>query len=83
LSQNYPNPFNPQTTIDFVVPAAGPVTLDVFDARGAKVAELINGVKTKGKHTVSFNAQGLASGVYFYRLQGNGFNEMRKMVLLK
>jgi hypothetical protein len=83
LSQNYPNPFNPQTTIDFVVPATGPVTLEVFDARGAKVASLVDGVKSKGNHTVSFNAQGLASGVYFYRLQGTGFNEMRKMVLLK
>jgi hypothetical protein len=83
LSQNYPNPFNPQTTIDFVVPATGTVTLDVYDARGTKVASLVNGVKTKGKHTIGFNAQGLASGVYFYRLKGNGFNEMRKMVLLK
>ena len=84
LSQNYPNPFNPMTTIEFVVPATGPVTLDVFDARGAKVASLVNGVKEGGtKHTVPFNAQGLASGVYFYRLKGNGFNEMRKMVLLK
>ena len=83
LSQNYPNPFNPQTTIDFIVPATGTVTLDVFDASGAKVASLVNGVKEAGKHTVSFNAQGLASGVYFYRLKGNGFNEMRKMVLLK
>lgn len=83
LSQNYPNPFNPQTTIDFVVPAAGPVTLDVFNASGAKVASLVNGTQAKGKHTVSFNAQGMASGVYFYRLKGNGINEMRKMVLLK
>jgi hypothetical protein len=84
LSQNYPNPFNPQTTIDFSVPNTGLVTLEVFDASGAKVATLVNDVKAKGtKHTVAFNAQGLASGVYFYRLQGNGFNEMRKMVLLK
>jgi hypothetical protein len=83
LSQNYPNPFNPQTTIDYVVPTAGTVTLDVFDASGAKVASLVNGVKSKGKYTAHFNAQGLASGVYFYRLKGNGFNEMRKMVLLK
>jgi hypothetical protein len=83
LSQNYPNPFNPQTTIDFVVPMTGTVTLDVYDASGAKVASLIDGVKAKGKYTVTFNAQGLASGVYFYRLKGNGFNEMRKMVLLK
>jgi hypothetical protein len=84
LSQNYPNPFNPQTSIDFVVPKTGHVTLEVFDVSGAKVATLFDGVKTAGsRNTVSFNAQGLASGVYFYRLQGNGFTEMRKMVLLK
>jgi hypothetical protein len=83
LSQNYPNPFNPQTSIEFTLPATAHVTLDVFDANGAKVSTLVNGVQTKGKHTVSFNAKGLASGVYFYRLKGNGLNEMRKMVLLK
>jgi hypothetical protein len=83
LSQNYPNPFNPQTTIEFIVPATGAVTLEVFDARGAKVATLVDGVKAKGKYAFTYNAQGLASGVYFYRLKGNGFNEMRKMVLLK
>lgn len=83
LSQNYPNPFNPQTTIKFTVPSTGHVSLDVFDASGAKVASLVDGVKTQGNHTVTYNAQGLASGVYFYRLKGNGFNEMRKMVLLK
>jgi hypothetical protein len=84
LSQNYPNPFNPQTSIDFVVPTTGNVTLEVFDVAGAKVATLFNGVKTAGsRNTVSFNADGLASGVYFYRLRGNGFTEMRKMVLLK
>ena len=83
LSQNYPNPFNPQTTINFTMPTAGHVTLDVFDASGAKVATLVNGEQAKGKHTVPFNAEGMASGVYFYRLKGNGFNEMRKMVLLK
>ncbi len=84
LSQNYPNPFNPQTTIDFVVPQTGQVTLEVFDARGAKVASLFEGdMKAGSKKTIAFDAQGLASGVYFYRLKGNGFNEMRKMVLLK
>lgn len=83
LSQNYPNPFNPQTSIDFVLAATGNVTLDVFDVSGAKVASLVDGVKSAGRHTVSFRADGLASGVYFYRLRGNGFSEMRKMVLLK
>jgi hypothetical protein len=83
LSQNYPNPFNPQTSIDFVLATTGNVTLEVYDVSGAKVASLVDGVKSAGRHTVSFNADGLASGVYFYRLRGNGINEMRKMVLLK
>jgi len=83
LSQNYPNPFNPQTSIDFTLPATGQVSLEVFDASGARVATLVNGVRTRGNHTVSFNAAGMASGVYFYRLKGNGFSEMKKMVLLK
>jgi hypothetical protein len=83
LSQNYPNPFNPQTSIEFTMPVTGHVILDVFDANGAKVVTLVNGTQAKGKHTVSFNAKGLASGVYFYRLQGKGVDEMRKMVLLK
>jgi hypothetical protein len=83
LSQNYPNPFNPQTSIDFTVPATGQVTLDVFDVTGAKVATLVNAVKERGSYTVNFNATGLTSGVYFYRLKGNGFNVMKKMVLLK
>ncbi|MGB8332152.1 MAG: T9SS type A sorting domain-containing protein, partial [Polyangiales bacterium] len=84
LSQNYPNPFNPQTSIDFVVPTTGNVTLEVFDVSGARVRTLFDGVKTAGSRTtLSFNADGLASGVYFYRLKGNGFTEMRKMVLLK
>jgi hypothetical protein len=83
LAQNYPNPFNPQTTIDFVVPTAGQVSLEVFDVHGAKVATLVDGVKAAGKYSLTFNANGLASGVYFYRFRGNGFAEMHKMVLLK
>jgi len=83
LSQNYPNPFNPQTSIDFTVPAEGRVTLEVFDASGAKVATLVNGVRGRGNYTANFNAAGLASGVYLYRLRATGVDEVRKMVLLK
>ena len=85
LSQNYPNPFNPQTSIDFVVPTTGHVSLEVYDVSGARVATLFDGVKSAGsRETINFNADGgLASGVYFYRLRGNGFTEMKKMVLLK
>ncbi len=83
LSQNYPNPFNPQTSIDYQVGATGHVTLTVYDASGAKVRTLVDGVKRSGNYTASFNAEGMASGVYFYRLQAAGVNEMKKMVLLK
>jgi hypothetical protein len=83
LGQNYPNPFNPMTSIDYTVSTAGPVTLEVFDATGARVRTLVNDVKKAGSYTASFNADGMASGVYFYRLQATGVNEMKKMVLLK
>jgi hypothetical protein len=86
LSQNRPNPFNgstTHTTIDFSVPETGMVTLEVFDVSGAKVASLVDGVKARGNYTVNFDARGVGSGVYFYRLKGNGVDELRKMVLLK
>jgi UDP-N-acetylmuramyl pentapeptide synthase len=59
------------------------VTLEVFDVSGAKVASLVDGVKARGNYTVNFDARGVGSGVYFYRLKGNGVDELRKMVLLK
>jgi hypothetical protein len=83
LGQNYPNPFNPMTSIDYRVDTSGLVTLEVYDATGARVRTLVNGVKKAGKYTASFNADGLASGVYFYRLRATGVDEMKKMVLLK
>jgi Secretion system C-terminal sorting domain len=83
LSQNYPNPFNPQTAIDYVVPAAGHVTLEVYNATGARVAMLVDAQKDAGKYTAHFEGTGLSSGVYFYTLKGPGVNETRKMVLLK
>jgi len=83
LGQNYPNPFNPQTSIDYTIGKEGRVTLDIFDASGAKVRTLVSGVKAAGSYTANLNASGMASGVYFYRLIAPGINEYRKMVLLK
>jgi hypothetical protein len=71
------------TSIDYRVSNAGKVTLDVFDASGAKVRTLVNDVKKAGSYTASFNADGMASGVYFYRLKAVGVDEMKKMVLLR
>ncbi len=83
LLQNYPNPFNPSTLISFDVPRAGIISLKVYDVLGKTVATLVNGETSFGRHTVQFNAAGLASGVYFYRLQSGDFAQTKRMMLLK
>jgi hypothetical protein len=83
LSQNYPNPFNPATTITYKLPAAGWVTLKVYDILGREVQTLVNNRQVAGSHSVAFNASRLTSGTYFYRLQAGSSTETRKLVLLK
>lgn len=83
LSQNYPNPFNPSTNIKFSVPKSGYVKLTVYDINGKQIAVLVNDVRTAGTHEVSFNAEGLSSGAYFYKLETDGFTDYKKMVLVK
>ncbi|MFN3561036.1 MAG: T9SS type A sorting domain-containing protein, partial [Chloroherpetonaceae bacterium] len=83
LAQNYPNPFNPTTTISYQLPTASFVKLEVYDALGRKVSTLVNERKGAGVHQVNFNATGLASGTYFYKLQADGKVETRKMMLVK
>ena len=83
LSQNYPNPFNPTTKINFAIPKQGLVTLKIYDILGREVANLINEVKAAGFYSVDFNASELSSGVYFYRVDVNGYNDIKKMVLMK
>ncbi|MBD3288433.1 T9SS type A sorting domain-containing protein, partial [candidate division KSB1 bacterium] len=86
LSQNYPNPFNPQTTIDYSIPAEGFVSLKVYNLQGQEIASLINMQQQAGRYSVPFNATGLVSGIYVYRLEFKGeksFVKTRKMSLLK
>ncbi|MFZ4621455.1 MAG: carboxypeptidase regulatory-like domain-containing protein [Bacteroidota bacterium] len=83
LEQNYPNPFNPATTISFSLPNSGNVSLKVYNVVGQEVVSLVNGYKTVGQYTVSFNASSLSSGVYFYRLEAGSYNVVKKMMLLK
>ena len=83
LSQNYPNPFNPETAIRFYLPEAGEVKLEVFDLLGRKTAELVSDVRHAGTHTVRFNATGLATGVYIYRLTTGDVIHTRKMLFIK
>jgi hypothetical protein len=83
LEQNYPNPFNPSTEIRFSLPVDGRVNLEVFSITGQKIVTLMDDVKPAGTHTISFNASGLASGVYLYRLTNGMWSETRKMMILK
>jgi hypothetical protein len=83
LSKNYPNPFNPTTTINYTLAKSGQVTLEVFNMLGQKVKTLVNTKQDAGSYTVQFNANDLASGIYLYRLQSEGFMQVHKMVLLK
>jgi hypothetical protein len=86
LYQNYPNPFNPTTTIEFDLPQPSVVTLKVYDILGREVVTLLDEVSLdQGNHDVEFNAQNLASGVYFYRLIANDgqFRLIKKMMLMK
>jgi hypothetical protein len=84
LEQNYPNPFNPSTLIKFMFDKDTKAQLKVFDILGNEVAELFNETTEAGKvYEINFNASELSSGVYYYRLTGNGKAEIKKMMLLK
>jgi PKD repeat protein len=83
LRQNRPNPFNPTTDISFNLPSGSHVTLEVYNITGQKVAVLADGQFSAGEHTVTWNASGVASGVYLYRLTTSEFTETKRMILLK
>ena len=83
LDQNYPNPFNPSTQIRFDLPEASRVTLAVYDVLGRRVMTLANGQYAPGRHTVTFDGQGLSSGMYFYRLITDRQSFTKTMILQK
>ncbi len=83
LSQNYPNPFNAKTNIEFELLEDSRVELSVYDITGAKVTTLVNGEMEAGAHSVNWDANKVASGVYYYSLKANGEKSTRKMTLLK
>ena len=83
LEQNYPNPFNPTTTIEFALPVAENAILKVYDLLGHEIITLFSGTLEAGQHRVQWDAKGMASGVYFYRLDSGNRFEMRHMLLLK
>jgi hypothetical protein len=83
LRQNFPNPFNPTTKIQFDIPQACTVRLKVFTLLGKEVATLVSEELAAGSYRVEWDAKGIASGIYFYRLQAGNFNKTKKLVLLR
>jgi len=83
LSKNYPNPFNSRTTIEYTLPDAGPVTIDIYNLLGSKLETLVNTVQDAGEHSVTLNADGYSSGTYFYSIKAGEYSETRKMTLVK
>ncbi len=83
LAQNYPNPFNPSTNIRFSLPHEAQVVVRVYDSLGAVQGILVNEVLQAGSYTVDYHAAGMASGMYFYRIEAPGFTSTRKFTLLK
>ena len=83
LGQNFPNPFNASTVIEYRMPRNGTVSLEVYNSTGQRVDVLVDGWRTRGAHMASWNAQNRASGTYFYRFRTDGFEETRKMTLVR
>lgn len=83
IQQNYPNPFNPTTKISWQSPVSSLQILKVYDILGNEVATLVNEYREAGRYEVEFDASNLPSGIYFYKLQIEGFTAVNKMVLAR
>jgi hypothetical protein len=83
LHQNYPNPFNSSTTIEFDLPKAANVSVEVYNMLGQNIKSLVNKELNEGMHLVEFHGQNFASGLYFYRIEAGEFQDVKKMILIK
>ena len=83
LNQNFPNPFNPNTIISYALPEASNVKITVYNAIGETIQIVENGFKSAGNYSLTFNANNIPSGIYFYRIEAGKFSQVRKMMLLK
>ncbi len=83
LRQNYPNPFNPTTTIEYDLPKASRVKIEIYNLLGKKVKTILDENNGAGSHKFVFDSNNLASGVYFYRIQADTYTNSKKMILLR
>ena len=83
LMQNYPNPFNPTSTIEYSIPADGNVKIEIFSVNGEEIKTIVNEYKSAGRYKINFDAAGLTSGTYFYKIRSGEFTSVKKMVLLR
>ncbi|MBI1805223.1 MAG: T9SS type A sorting domain-containing protein, partial [Ignavibacteriae bacterium] len=83
LNANYPNPFNPSTLISYNLPEESNAHLVVYNLLGQQVATLVDGLQSAGEHSVTFDASGLSSGLYYYKLEAGKNVQVNKMMLLK
>jgi hypothetical protein len=83
LEQNHPNPFNPMTNVDYRLSIGGAVRLSIFDLLGREIAVLVNEEKPPGSYTVTWDATGFSSGVYFYTLTAGTLRESKRMIFMK
>jgi hypothetical protein len=86
--RNHPNPFNPETTIEYSIKEDSNVQIEIYNIKGQKVQTLVNEIREAGYHTVIWNGKDnngkpVSSGLYFYRMQTDNFQKIRKMILLK
>ena len=83
LNQNYPNPFNPATTIQFSVPQASFVKLEIFNALGESIGVVVSEQLSAGSYKYNWNASGFTSGIYIYQITAGSFKQAKKMILMK
>ena len=83
LNQNFPNPFNHTTGIDYYLPESAEVEISVYDLGGRRVRTLIREFMPGGNHTVRWDASGLATGVYLYRIRSDNFEDVRRATLIR
>ncbi len=83
LEQNYPNPFNPSTNIEYKIPNSEFVQIKIYDILGKEVETIVNEIKSAGTYDITWNAENLPGGVYFYKLKTGSYEQTKKMLLLK